>query len=149
MQTAEMQTSRPPVSGIVWGLVLNAIIPVALYNVSRRYMSPSEFIALVVASTFPFGKSIFDLMRLAQVDPISIVVLLGIATDDVAFLLGGSPRLLLVRESLFTETGQAKHTQKRWHDVPWLARADESSGPSDDYISLIVIRCKFSVFCYL
>ena len=102
MQTAEMQTSRPPVSGIVWGLVLNAIIPVALYNVSRRYMSPSEFIALVVASTFPFGKSIFDLMRLGEVDPISIVVLLGIGTDGVALLLGGSPRLLLVRESLFT-----------------------------------------------
>jgi hypothetical protein len=36
------------------------------------------------------------------VDPLSIVVLLGIATDGVALFFGGSPRLLLVRESLFT-----------------------------------------------
>ena len=39
MQTAEMQTSRPALSGIVWGIVLNAIIPVVLYKVSRRYLS--------------------------------------------------------------------------------------------------------------
>jgi len=103
MQTAEMQTSRPPVSGIVWGIVLNAIIPVALYKVSRRYLSASEFTALVVASTFPFGKSVFDLMRLGQVDPISIVVLLGIATDGVALLLGLScfVSLLLPRPMMF------------------------------------------------
>ncbi len=56
----------------------------------------------MVATTFPIGKSIFDVVRRGQVDPISIVVLLGIATNGVALLLGGSPRLLLVRESLFT-----------------------------------------------
>ncbi len=102
MQSAEMQTSRPPVSGIVWGIDLNVIIPVVLYKISRRYLSPFELTALVIASTFPFGKSIFDLMRRGQVDPISIVVLLGLATDGAALLFGGSPRLLLVRESLFT-----------------------------------------------
>jgi hypothetical protein len=102
MQTAEVQTSRPPLSGIVWGIVLNAIIPVVLYKLSRHYLSPSEFTALAIATAFPLGKSIFDLTRRGQVDPISIVVLLGIATDGVALLFGGSPRLLLVRESLFT-----------------------------------------------
>ena len=102
MRAAEMQMSRPALSGIVWGIVLNAIIPVVLYKVSRRYLAPSEFTALVIASTFPFGKSIFDLVRIGQVDPISIVVLLGLATDGAALLFGGSPRLLLVRESLFT-----------------------------------------------
>jgi len=102
MRAAEMQMSRPALSGIVWGIVLNAIIPVVLYKVSRRYLSPSEFTALVIASTFPFGKSIFDLVCIGQVDPISIVVLLGLATDGAALLFGGSPRLLLVRESLFT-----------------------------------------------
>jgi len=85
-----MQMSRPVLSGIVWGIVLNAIIPVVLYKVSRRYLSPSEFTALVIASTFPFGKSIFDLVRIGQVDPISIVVLLGLATDGAALLFGGS-----------------------------------------------------------
>jgi hypothetical protein len=103
MNAAEQDpTSRPPIRGIVWGIVLNASIPVILYKLSKRYVSPSEFRALVIASTFPLGKSVFDLVRRGQVDPISIIVLLGIATDGVALLLGGSVRLLLVRESLFT-----------------------------------------------
>ena len=97
-----MQESRPPLGEIAWGIVLNAIIPVVLYKVSRRYVSSSELTALLVASTFPLGKSIFDLARRGQMDPISIVVLLGISADGVALLFGGTPRLLLVRESLFT-----------------------------------------------
>ena len=84
MQTATVQTSRPALGGIVWGIVLNAIIPVVLYKLSRRYLSPSEFTAPVIATTFPLGKSIFDLSRLGQVDPFSIVVLLGIAADGAA-----------------------------------------------------------------
>ncbi len=88
--------------GIVWDIALNAIIPVVLYKLSKRYVSHSEITALVIATTFPLGKSIFDLVRRGQIDPVSIVVLLGIAASGVALLFGGSPRLLLVRESLFT-----------------------------------------------
>ncbi len=102
MQTAEVQASRPPMGGIVSGIVLNAVIPVLLYKLSRRYLSPSQFTALVVATTFPLGKSIFDLASQGQIDPISMVALLAIAIEGVASFLGGSPRLLLVRESLFT-----------------------------------------------
>jgi hypothetical protein len=102
MQTSDVQMSRPPLGGIVWNIVLNAIIPVVLYKLSKRYLSHSEFTALAIATTFPLGKSIFDLARFGQVDPVSIVVLLGIATDGVALVFGGSPRVLLVRESLFT-----------------------------------------------
>ena len=102
MQTSESQTSRPPLGNIVLGFLLNAIIPVVLYKLSKKYLSSSELQALIIATTFPLGKSIFDLVRRGQVDPISIVVLLGIAADGIALLFGGSPRLLLVRESMFT-----------------------------------------------
>jgi hypothetical protein len=104
MQNADSvtQTSRPPLTSIVWGIILNAVIPVVLYKLSKRYYSRSEFTALAIAATFPLGKSAFELLRHRQADPISIVVLLGITTDGVAILFGGSPRLLLVRESLFT-----------------------------------------------
>jgi len=102
MQTSDVETSRPPLGGIVWDVFLNAIIPVILYKLSKRYVSSSELTALVMATTFPLGKSVFDLVRRGQVDPISIVVLLGIVTDSIALLFGGSARLLLVRESLFT-----------------------------------------------
>jgi hypothetical protein len=101
-QPSDVQASRPPLGGIVWDIVLNAVIPVILYKLSKRYISPSEFTALLVATTFPLGKSVFDLVRRGLVDPISIVVLLGIAASCIALLFGGSPRLLLIRESLFT-----------------------------------------------
>lgn len=93
---------RPPIANIAWGIVLNAIVPVILYKLSKRYYSPSEFTALVAASIFPLAKSVFDLLRYRTLDPIAIVVLLGITADAVALFFGGSPRLLLVRESLFT-----------------------------------------------
>jgi len=50
----------------------------------------------------PLAKSVFDLLRRREFDSIAILVLLGIATSGVALLLGGSPKILLVRESLFT-----------------------------------------------
>jgi hypothetical protein len=96
------QEARPPVSSIAWGIFLNAAVPVVLYKLARRYFSASEFSALVVAATFPLGKSAYGLVRRRQLDPISILVLLGIVTDGIAMLFGGSPRLLLVRESMFT-----------------------------------------------
>lgn len=95
----DLQAPGPPLGGIVWSMALNAIVPVLLYKVFKRYVSQSELSALVVATAFPLGKSIFDVARRGQVDPVSIVVLLGIATDCIALLFGGSARLLLVRES--------------------------------------------------
>ncbi len=83
-------------------MVLNALVPVLLYKLSKRYVSPSEFTALMFATTFPLGKSAFDLVRRRQLDPITILMLLGIVTDGFALLLGGGARLLLVRESMFT-----------------------------------------------
>lgn len=65
-------------------------------------MSPSEFTALAVATTFPLGKGIFDIVKRRKLDPISVIVLLAIAANGIAVLMGGSPRLLLLRESLFT-----------------------------------------------
>ena len=99
---APTQAARPPLGNIVWGIILNAVFPVILYKISKRYFSPSEFTALVVAALFPLGKSAFDLLRHRQLDPIAVVVLLGLIADGIAMLFGGSPRLLLVRESVFT-----------------------------------------------
>jgi hypothetical protein len=102
MQKVDADGARPPLGAAVWDIALNAIIPFVLYKVSKHYVSSSELTALLFATTFPVGKSIFDVIRRGQVDPVSVVVLLGIAASGAAFCFGGSPRLLLVRESLFT-----------------------------------------------
>jgi hypothetical protein len=97
-----IENSRLPIRGVLYDIALNAIIPVILYRLSKHYISPSELTALAIAAAFPLSTSIFDLLRRRQFDPISIVVLLGIVTSGIALLFGGSPRILLVRESLFT-----------------------------------------------
>lgn len=82
-------------------LALNAVVPLVLYRLSRRFFSSSEFTALAIATTFPIGKSVFDLAKRRKLDPIATVVLFGICFSAIALLLGGSPKLLLVRESFF------------------------------------------------
>lgn len=96
------QQPQMPMRGIFLDIALDAIVPLLLYKLSKRYISHSELTALMIATTFPLGKSISGVARKRQVDPVAIVVLLGIATSGIALLLGGSPKLLLVRESLFT-----------------------------------------------
>lgn len=88
--------------GFLLDIALNAMVPLVLYRLSKRFISPSEFTALAIATTFPLGKSAFDFARHRKLDPISVIVLLAIAANGIAILFGGSPRLLLVRESLFT-----------------------------------------------
>lgn len=100
--TAPTQAARPPIADVVWAIILNAVFPVILYKLSLRYLSASELTALIIAASFPLGKSAFDLVRNRQIDPIAIVVLLGMIANGVAMLFGGSPRLLLIRESMFT-----------------------------------------------
>ena len=91
--TTSPQAARPPLGANAWGMVLNAVVPVILYKLSKRFYSPSEFTALVMAALFPLGKSAFDLLRHRQLDPISVVVLLGITADGVALLFGVWPAL--------------------------------------------------------
>jgi hypothetical protein len=93
---------RTAFRGFILDIALNAIIPLILYRLSKRFISPSEFTALLAATGFPLIKSIFDVAKRRQLDPVSVIVLLGIATSAVALVVGGSPRILLLRESIFT-----------------------------------------------
>jgi hypothetical protein len=99
---AQIDPVRAAFRGFLLDIALNAFFPLLLYRLSKRYLSPSEFTALVVATTFPLGKSIFDVAKRRRLDPVSVIVLLGIGASAIALLAGGSPRLLLMRESLFT-----------------------------------------------
>jgi hypothetical protein len=74
----------------------------AISRCTRFALSASDFTALVTATAFPLGKSVFDLVKRRRPDPIAVIILLGIGASAIALLAGGSPRLLLMRESLFT-----------------------------------------------
>ncbi len=90
------------ITSLAWGIVLNATIPVGCYFLAKRFISPSELTDLIFATLFPMLKSVHDLVRRRELDPVAVLVLLGILTSILALFFGGSPRLLLIRESFFT-----------------------------------------------
>ncbi|MGH9416219.1 MAG: VC0807 family protein [Terriglobales bacterium] len=108
--------SGPILRAIIWSVALNTFVPVLLYELSKRFVSPSEYVALLAATIFPVAESAWGLWRERSMDPIGVIVLLGIIVDAAALTLGGSPRLLLLRESLFTGAfGLACFASLAWH----------------------------------
>ena len=101
--------ARPPVApprrlvrGLVISVVLNAVIPLLLYRLAIRYLEASEFVALSLAALFPLGLSIVDVSRSRTLDPVALISLVSILFSMIAAALGGSTKLLLIRESFFT-----------------------------------------------
>lgn len=74
--------------------------PFLVYQLAAGHMS--ETAALMLSSAPPILWSIGQLLWNRKVDVVSLLVITGIALSLVAALLGGSPRLLLVRESFVT-----------------------------------------------
>jgi len=93
---------RPKVLPMLLELAIDAGIPLGCYELSMRFLSRSEVVALLVASIFPTVKALLGLLRRRQLDPVSVLILLGLLFGLGALVFGGSPKLLLVRESLFT-----------------------------------------------
>jgi len=90
------------VRGLLISVVLNALVPVVVYRLAKRYLSASEVTALSAAAIFPLGVSILEVSRTRTIDPVALISLMSIAVSMIAVALGGSPKLLLIRESLFT-----------------------------------------------
>jgi hypothetical protein len=83
-------------------IALNASVPLACYYLAKRFVSPSELVALLLATAFPTLKSVHDVLRRHELDPVAVLVLLGLVTSIFALFVGGNPRVLLIRESFFT-----------------------------------------------
>ena len=74
--------------------------PFLVYRLAEGHMSTTA--ALIWSSTPPILWSVFQLLRNRKLDALSTLVIAGIALSLIATLLGGSPRLLLIRESFIT-----------------------------------------------
>jgi hypothetical protein len=83
-------------------MALNALVPVLLYQLAHHYFSATELAALSIAAVFPLVWSIADLIRVGALDPVAVLSLASIGVSILAVAVGGSPRLLLIRESFFT-----------------------------------------------
>jgi intracellular septation protein A len=74
--------------------------PFLVYQAAAGHMS--ETAALMLSSAPPILWSIGQLIWSRKLDALSLLVIAGIALSLGATLLGGSPRLLLIRESFIT-----------------------------------------------
>ncbi|MDN0076637.1 VC0807 family protein [Crenobacter sp. SG2303] len=134
----------------VLDLIVNLALPWLAYKLTVDRFG--EFGGLVASAIPPMLWSLVELARFRRLDPISALALGGIALSLLGLVLGGSPRLLLLRESLLSgviglvflvsllfrqpliyhlahatlrrEGGdRADELQRRWQDNPVMRRA--------------------------
>jgi hypothetical protein len=85
---------------LVLEVLVNFVLPWLCYRFAKRSLGESS--ALLLSTAPPIVWSICNLLRFRRLDVVSILVIFGILLSLLAMALGGSPRILLLRESLIT-----------------------------------------------
>lgn len=87
---------------LLFGLevLFNFLLPWVCYRLAKPHWG--EVHAIMASAAPPTLWSLIEFARSRRIDAISILVLGGIALSLAGFALGGSPKLLLLRESLIT-----------------------------------------------
>lgn len=88
--------------GIVSSIFINAVLTFLIYWALTTYTHTSEFLALVLSGTPSIIDSVIGLIRRKRIDLMAGIILMGIVVSLILIMLGGSPKLLLIRESFFT-----------------------------------------------
>ena len=88
--------------GLLPSLLINIACTLIIYNLLSPHFPSSSLIPLLVASLFPILGNFISLLRHRHLDVFGVMMLIGLAVSIVAILLGGNPRLLLIRESYTT-----------------------------------------------
>jgi hypothetical protein len=88
---------------IVPTLIVDGLCPFLAYVVLRRFIvGIPEVGALGLGALFPLVRGILELRHRRRVDIIGAIVLVGIGVSIFALIVGGSPKLFLIRESFVT-----------------------------------------------
>jgi hypothetical protein len=81
-------------------LLVNLVFPYAIYIKTEAHIGQAH--GLMAASLPPIIWSVIEFIRSRRLDAMSLLVIAGIALSLLAFLGGGSVRLLQLRENLVT-----------------------------------------------
>jgi hypothetical protein len=81
-------------------LFVNIAAPWLVYTALNPHFG--EFVGLAASAAPPTLWSLYELLRFRKLDALSILVLSGIALSLLAIGLGGSPRMLMVRDNLLS-----------------------------------------------
>jgi hypothetical protein len=84
--------------GFVVEIAVNFLLPWLAYRLALPHLGETG--ALIASAVPPIVWSLIELARFRRVDALSVMVVAGIVLSVAAMALGGSPRMLLLRESL-------------------------------------------------
>jgi len=84
--------------GLVVEMAVNFLLPWLAYRFTLPHLGETG--ALIASAVPPIVWSLIELARFRRIDALSVMVVAGIVLSVAAMALGGSPRVLLLRESL-------------------------------------------------
>ena len=84
--------------GFVLEMAVNFLLPWLAYRLALPRLGETG--ALIASAVPPIVWSVIELVRFRRIDALSVMVVAGIVLSVLAMALGGSPRMLLLRESL-------------------------------------------------
>jgi hypothetical protein len=106
MKLAEQYTKPKPSLSSLMPLVkrfvptiIEGSIPFATYMLVKSTFHTSDIIALSIGAVIPAVFSVVRFTRSRTIDIVSVLIMLGLVGSIIAALIGGSPQLLLIRES--------------------------------------------------
>lgn len=81
------------------GILIDGFSPFIIYMLCKHFLPVSDTFALSVGALVPAIRTISSLIRERHINIVSTMTLIGIVGSMAAVLIGGSPQLLLIRES--------------------------------------------------
>ncbi len=87
--------------GLVPGIVVNAVLPVVAYSILTG-QGWSQVAALSASAVFPLVATLVSIARTRSLDGLALISLILIVVGLLGSLVSGSPRFLLVKESVLS-----------------------------------------------
>jgi hypothetical protein len=88
--------------GVAISLLINAVLPIIIYNALKTYTNVSDFVALIATGIPSIIDSLVGIVRRRRIDFLAGFTLVTIAVSLAVIALGSDPKVYLVRESFFT-----------------------------------------------
>jgi hypothetical protein len=93
---------RATIRGFAPSIIVNGLCTYLIYSLLRGHTSVSDYIALLASSVPAFVFEAVNLRRHRHLDVLGILVVASLVISALVSLVGGDPKLLLVRESFVT-----------------------------------------------
>jgi len=95
--------ATPSIRTVLPSIVVDGLLPFLTYRfLIGSVPGISDVTALAIGALFPAASGVIELFRRRRVDVIGAIVLAGIVVSIVGIMVGGSARMLLIRESFVT-----------------------------------------------